>query len=303
MASLETLLDATSRTFALAIPLLPEPARREVTLGYLVFRIADTLEDAECLNRDERIAGLEAFCGVLECGSRSDAERFARQWSALRPTTNGDYAQLLRQTGDVLGALADLDPASEQIIRDHAVRSAMGMMDTLRAADSSGGFELRSIQELKRYCYFVAGIVGEMLTELFRLRLAPSTARDRLADDAAAFGEGLQLVNILKDADCDAIEGRRYLPAGIHLDEVFALARRDLAAARRYVDTLRAAGGEACCIAFARLPLELALAALDCLESEGHGAKLSRGQVATILGEVAGLGEGAGELAPQDAKQ
>ncbi|HZD06425.1 MAG TPA: squalene/phytoene synthase family protein, partial [Longimicrobiales bacterium] len=45
MADLGRLLDRTSRTFALNIPLLPQPTRREVTVAYLLFRIADTFED------------------------------------------------------------------------------------------------------------------------------------------------------------------------------------------------------------------------------------------------------------------
>ena len=38
---LEQLLVATSRTFALAIPLLPEPIRLQVGIAYLLFRIAE----------------------------------------------------------------------------------------------------------------------------------------------------------------------------------------------------------------------------------------------------------------------
>ena len=41
---MDHLLQATSRTFALTIPLLHEPTRREVTVAYLLFRVADTLE-------------------------------------------------------------------------------------------------------------------------------------------------------------------------------------------------------------------------------------------------------------------
>ena len=41
-ADIDRLLVRTSRTFALAIPLLPEPLRREVGVAYLLFRIADT---------------------------------------------------------------------------------------------------------------------------------------------------------------------------------------------------------------------------------------------------------------------
>src|SRR5580658_3414801 len=46
MADVDRLLLHTSRTFALAIPQLPEPLRREVGVAYLLFRIADTFEDA-----------------------------------------------------------------------------------------------------------------------------------------------------------------------------------------------------------------------------------------------------------------
>ena len=43
---LQALLGETSRTFALAIPRLPEPRMTEVTVAYLLFRIADTFKDA-----------------------------------------------------------------------------------------------------------------------------------------------------------------------------------------------------------------------------------------------------------------
>ena len=46
---LQDQLVKTSRTFALAIPLLPQPTARQVTVAYLLFRIADTFEDASVL--------------------------------------------------------------------------------------------------------------------------------------------------------------------------------------------------------------------------------------------------------------
>ena len=44
---------------------------------------------------------------------------------------------------------------------------------------------------------------------------------DALHRRAAAFGEGLQLVNILKDSASDAGEGRNYLPSAIDRERVF----------------------------------------------------------------------------------
>ncbi|MGE5413115.1 MAG: squalene/phytoene synthase family protein, partial [Syntrophomonadaceae bacterium] len=65
MPRLEDLLEKTSRTFALSIPVLPEPTRREVTLSYLLFRIADTFEDASHWTPEARIAALDAFEALL----------------------------------------------------------------------------------------------------------------------------------------------------------------------------------------------------------------------------------------------
>ena len=45
MTDVDDLLRKTSRTFALAIPMLPSPPREEVGVAYLLFRIIDTFED------------------------------------------------------------------------------------------------------------------------------------------------------------------------------------------------------------------------------------------------------------------
>ena len=79
---------------------------------------------------------------------------------------------------------------------------------------------------------------------------------------AVRFGEGLQLVNILKDAQHDAAEGRMYLPRQLPLPEVFALARADLAVALEYTEILRAAHAELGVVAFNALNARLALATL-----------------------------------------
>src|SRR5579859_5156289 len=64
MATLDEHLERTSRTFALTIPLLDEPLRRQVTIAYLLFRIADSLEDAE-LPREKRLDLLEGFGALI----------------------------------------------------------------------------------------------------------------------------------------------------------------------------------------------------------------------------------------------
>ena len=58
---------------------------------------------------------------------------------------------------------------------------------------------------LDKYCYVVAGVVGEMLTELF-IAYRPSLAAHQqdLKALSVSFGLGLQLTNILKDVWDDA---------------------------------------------------------------------------------------------------
>src|SRR5262245_56159479 len=65
MADLRSLLEATSRTFAPTIALLPEPLQYESTVAYLLFRLADTFEDATRWRRDRRHAALSQLAALL----------------------------------------------------------------------------------------------------------------------------------------------------------------------------------------------------------------------------------------------
>lgn len=274
----------TSRTFALAIPLLPQPTAREVTVAYLLFRIADTFEDASVLwQRPRQIAALDEFVQLLRQPSVKRAEELAASWLAAPPTEHGGYLELLGNTPRVFEAYLGFSPEAREIIERHTVRTAQGMGSVVERADDNGVLRLENIQDLRDYCYIVAGIVGELLTDLFILgSSALEPVADYLSERAALFGEGLQLVNILKDSSSDATEGRNYLPASAERSEVFALARRDLRAAAEYTLAVQKAGGPGGVVLFTGLPLELAWATLDRVERDGPGAKLSRPEVYRI---------------------
>ena len=110
MADLEQLLIATSRTFALAIPLLPEPTRREVTLSYLLFRIADTFEDAASWPRALRIEALDRFDALLEAPDREEIAAVSRRWAEEVPCEQLGYRELLAELPCVLDAFFALSP-------------------------------------------------------------------------------------------------------------------------------------------------------------------------------------------------
>ena len=241
MATLENLLEKTSRTFALSIPVLPEPTRREVMIAYLLFRIADTFEDASHWAPEARIAALSGFHALLRSPSREKAASLSRAWVDRKVAHHAGYQELMFEVPFVLDAFFALSPQAITPIRDHVIRSADGMASIV-SRTQDGRLTLHSIQDLKDYCYIVAGIVGEMLSELFLLdRPELSGAATYLRERAATFGEALQLVNILKDSAVDAAEGRSFLPAGVSREEVFSLARADLNVAGEYILALQRA--------------------------------------------------------------
>lgn len=295
-AELHDLLVKTSRTFAVSIPLLDQPTRRRVGLSYLLLRIADNFEDAASWPKTDRVAALQRFIEVLDESEKlSPAE--VERWIASRPQETPGYLELIAEAPRVIDASRALGADAWSIVRRHVTRSARGMIDTVERSNVEGRVELRDLEDLRAYCYLVAGIVGELLTELFVLE-APrlETVRPELEARAARFGEALQLVNIVKDAADDALEGRRFLPSGVELDEVFGLARRDLEVAQEYVEWMRQDGTPPGHLAFTALPVRLAWDTLRAVEREGAGAKVSRAAVAGHVVAVRAAIEAGGPL-------
>ena len=283
---LERLLQQTSRTFALTIPFLDEPTRGEVTVAYLLFRVADTIEDATERTRDEKLSELATLERLLARPDAAETSRFAARWQAAPPTAHAGYAELMRELPAILEAAYGLDSAAWRLIASHTARTTHHMAAFV-ARTGDAGIVLGDLDDLRAYCYAVAGIVGEMLTELFlQARPTLAAAAADLRRDAPAFGEALQLVNILKDSADDAGEGRHFLPAGVAREAVVALARRDLDTAMRYCARLEANGAGPGIVGFAALPVLLAHGTLDHVTAAGPGAKVSRAEVARMLGEL-----------------
>lgn len=270
----------------MAIPLLPEPTRGEVTIAYLLFRIADTFEDADGWPRADRLAALEELGALIENADFMRAKKLADRWLARPPSEHDGYLDLLAQTPAVIAALGAVPAAARKILAHHTLRTVRGMSRIVSLSDQNGRLALATIEELRQYCYIVAGIVGELLTDLF-LHDAPQLARraDVLHATKVIFGEALQLVNILRDSDDDAHGGRRYLPAGRRGD-VMALAVADVDEASRYVEALAEAGAPRGLVAFTAFLLLLARSTLDRVEAQGPGAKVARVEVKRLVEHV-----------------
>jgi farnesyl-diphosphate farnesyltransferase len=199
------------------------------------------------------------------------------------PVDDRAYLELLEQTPAVLAELFALpSPACAAIVR-HASRTIDGMAMVVARADEGGNLRLGSTDDLEDYCYLVAGIVGELLTDLFVGDTASlATELPTLSRTMAAFGEGLQLVNILKDAKDDEHHGRVYRPPTATRDEILGLARRDLELGNEYLAALVRGNAPRGVIGFAALLLTLARASLDRTEAHGPGAKIPRHEVVRL---------------------
>ncbi|MCP3166289.1 squalene/phytoene synthase family protein [Myxococcus qinghaiensis] len=209
-------LPKVSRTFALNIPLLPEPLDLAVTVSYLLCRIADTLEDEARLPFQEEL--FDELMGLvrLEPGWEARAPAFARRaTSALRASAPEAEVELLMGISTVLKTLASLP----SWVHPHVQRCMRIMTDGMSQIQRQHGgtgqvLGLPDLQTTLTYCYFVAGVVGEMLTGLF-IDYSPCVTPARqalLVPKAVAFGKALQLVNILKDVREDLDNARCWLP-------------------------------------------------------------------------------------------
>ena len=203
------LLPAVSRTFALSIRVLPGTLGRAVLAAYLLCRIADTLEDEPTLPAASKAQLLDELARCFDDPTLADA--FPR----LVANLTGHAAHVrLTQHADLVFVLHRSLPIATQI---HVRRWVGEMIGGMRkfVLLYPHGIRIQSVEEYREYCYYVAGTVGYLLTDLWHEHV-PSVG-DRqyavLREKCRAFAEALQTVNILKDVATDAEqENSIYIP-------------------------------------------------------------------------------------------
>lgn len=208
----DTILPDVSRTFALTIPQLPERLRVVVGNAYLLCRIADTIEDSPALKIEQKLSFSQAFAEIVE-GTRAVndfGDALANGLTHGSPETERD---LVRNTERVIRITHSFSDA-ERAALSRCVRIMTSGMEEFQEGQFTDG--LRDVPQLDAYCYHVAGVVGEMLCDLFCAH-SPETAknRDKLAALAVSFGQGLQMTNILKDIWDDKARNVVWLPRSV----------------------------------------------------------------------------------------
>src|SRR5579863_4801565 len=208
----DRILPHVSRTFALTIPQLPPALCTPVTNAYLLCRIADTIEDEPALAAPETLAYLNRFSALVGGSGEPGplAQDLVRRLSERTLATERD---LVANMDRVLRVTASLGKPQQAAIQRCIELMCHGMPRFQFNASLKG---LAHSSDLDDYCYYVAGVVGEMLTDLFcDYSLEIARRRPALHAVAASFAQGLQMTNILKDVWEDRSRGACWLPQDV----------------------------------------------------------------------------------------
>jgi farnesyl-diphosphate farnesyltransferase len=206
----QALIDV-SRTFSKPIQLLPEQLRIALTCGYLLCRIVDTVEDHPSWSGRRRDELFSRFIEVLD--GEYSAEVFGQTLSDV--DDEGPALRLSRSMPRVMRVFAQQSPRTREATVRWVSEMANGMRLYCRRDRGSVPGAIDTVPDLERYCYFVAGTVGHLITDLFSDFMGASSTplEHELRARCESFGVGLQLVNILKDvADDFSRQGRCYVP-------------------------------------------------------------------------------------------
>jgi len=216
---LNVFMNGVSRSFAFVVPCLEEPLSQFTATAYLICRVADNIEDCE-----------ESLAWKKVCFSEF-SQLLSEPWLAAEVLASWDCEDWPGLTSEEkrLMSLADglmlwevyalIPDEPRNIIGRWASAMARGMYQiedpqtAPRLISRNGVQVLADELDYDRYCYFVAGTVGHMMTELVahHYQLTDGVT-DRLLANCEAFGRGLQKTNIVKDFAKDLARGICYIP-------------------------------------------------------------------------------------------
>ena len=232
LAYQKAILGSVSRTFALTIPLLPPMIEKVVGNTYLLCRIVDTIEDAADLSPETKQKLSQLFLdSVLE---KVAVESFVEPClKALDHYGNLDELDLIAHTPTVLRILHTCSK-DDQAAVSRCVSIMSEGMSYFHGKQTQTG--LKDLREFEKYCYVVAGVVGELLTTIFSNHSAAFAKSIKGHDELAiAFGQALQMTNILKDSPEDHARGVSWKPADISQKALLKISYQKLQDSLSYI--------------------------------------------------------------------
>jgi len=247
-------VQGVSRTFAVTVEVLEEPMASRICLGYLLCRVADTVEDAGHIPPAEQVRLLERYGAAIDPETTATMGGFrdaVEEWVPAAAERSDDW-QVVAEAETVWATFTDQPEPIQQAVCPPVREMVDGMAAFIDRYAARGGLRISDRTELDRYCYYAAGTVGTLITNLLTQEEVGDHRAETLYDTAEEFGLFLQLVNVSKDVYDDYTEENNvYLPAewlaeaGVDQERVLdpanrsataAVVRRTAAHARRYLD-------------------------------------------------------------------
>lgn len=224
-------LQRVSRSFAFCIARLEEPLREWVGLTYLLCRLVDTVEDSVWTSE---AAQLESYDRFVACVETPPTEEEIKAWVSAFPSVTDGEQKLLADAGALFYDFHQLPSVVQKPLAVMLKIMAHGMKSfSERKVD--GVLRLLSLDDVNRYCYFVAGVIGEVLAQLISILDKSFVVNPETVDRAHRFGLFLQKVNLLKDEPEDRPLGRYLVPDS---EAVLESARLDQIGALDFLKTI-----------------------------------------------------------------
>jgi len=256
-------LKATSRTFFIPITFLEKDMKTTVATAYLCMRAIDEIEDHEDITIEEKARMLTKTAELLSTQPFDNAAYLAEidAYKSILP--------------EVTLRLNDWITLCPDAIRQRVAASTSEMAGGM-AKWALKGWVCHTKEDLDDYTYYVAGLVGVMLSDIWKTFANIDTDRDL----AIGYGRGLQVVNILRNQDEDAERGVSFVPDGWTRDELFAYANNNLEKAEAYNKQIT----KRSILMFCKIPLALAHKTLKTMHSGNE--KLTRAEVEATVAEL-----------------
>ncbi|OTF00385.1 phytoene/squalene synthase family protein [Halorubrum sp. SD683] len=207
-------VQGVSRTFALTVDVLEEPMASQICVGYLLCRVADTVEDAGHIPPDAQSDVLRTYRRSIDPDDETDIAAFRASVDEWLPAERDDDWTVVAEAPTIAATFEELDPEAQDAIVPPVLEMVDGMAMFVERHATEGGLRIDDRDELEQYCYYAAGTVGNLITNLLTRGDLTEERATRLRETAEEFGLLLQLVNVSKDVYDDYTEENNvYLPA------------------------------------------------------------------------------------------
>ncbi|GAB3797536.1 squalene/phytoene synthase family protein [Virgibacillus kimchii] len=256
-------LKETSRTFYIPIKLLNPTLKKAVGSAYLCMRAIDEMEDHETLDKQIKQHLLRTTRELL----LEDTFDHKAYKQLIKPHAT-HLPEVTKRLGDwIFVCPEEIAPK----VKESTSIMAGGMADWVEK-----DFMIKTKEDLDDYTYYVAGLVGVMLSDIWEWYDGTETDRSL----AIGYGRGLQAVNMLRNQDEDAERGVQFIPEGWTRNDLFAYAKDKLGQADEYIKDIQTRN----IVLFCKIPLELAKRTLKAMESGKE--KMSRNEVETTVENI-----------------